>query len=59
MYYTGNGDGMALVVGVSSVECAAGEGRMCTGSGEGAAGSGLLVAWAVALEFNLWELVEG
>ena len=25
---------------------------MCTGLGEGAAGSGLLVAWAVALGFN-------
>ena len=40
---------MALAVGVSGVECAAGEGRMCTRSGEGATGSGLLVAWAVAL----------
>ena len=43
---------MALAVGVSGVECAAGVGRMCIGSGEGAAGSGLLVAWAVALGFN-------
>ena len=25
---------------------------MCAGSGEGAAGSGLLVAWAVVLGFN-------
>ena len=44
--------GMAFLVGVSSVECAAGKGRMCTSSGEGAVGSGLLVAWAMALEFN-------
>ena len=43
---------MTLAVGVSSVECAAGVGRICTRSGEGAAGSGLLVAWAVALGFN-------
>ena len=44
---------MALAVGVSGVEYAAGVGRMCNGLGEGAAGSGLLVAWAVALGFNL------
>ena len=25
---------------------------MCTGSGKGATGNGLLVAWAVALGFN-------
>ena len=43
---------MALVVGVSGIECVAGVGRMCTRSGEGDAGSGLLVAWAVALGFN-------
>ena len=48
----GSVDGMAFAVGVSGVECAASEGRMCTGSGEGAAGSGLLVAWAVTLGFN-------
>ena len=35
---------MALAVGVSGVECATSEGRMCTGSGQG---SGLLVAWAM------------
>ena len=29
-----------------------GVGRMCTRSGKGAVGSGLLVAWAVALEFS-------
>ena len=45
-------DGMAFAVGVSGVECAASEGRICTRSGEGVAGSGLLVAWAVALGFN-------
>ena len=32
---------MALEIGVSSVECAASEGKMCTGSGQG---SGLFVA---------------
>ena len=32
------------MVGASGVNCAAGEGRVCTGSGEG---SGLLVAWVV------------
>ena len=48
----GSVDWMAFVVGVSSVECVVGEGRICTGSGEGAAGSGLLMAWAVAQGFN-------
>ena len=43
---------MGLAVGVSGVECVAGVGRMCIGLGEGAAGSGLLVAWAVALGSN-------
>ena len=43
---------MALVVGVSGVECVAGVGRMCTRSGEAAASSGLLVTWAMALGFN-------
>ena len=43
---------MALAVGVSGVECAVGVGRMCTRSGEGAASSGLLVVWAMALGFN-------
>ena len=32
------------MVGASGVNCAAGEGRVCTRSGEG---SGLLVAWVV------------
>ena len=41
---TGGVDGMAFAVGVSGVECAAGEGRMCTRPGQG---SGLLVPWAV------------
>ena len=48
----GSVDGMAFAVGVSGVECATGEGRIYTGSVEGAVGSGLLVAWAVALGFN-------
>ena len=43
---------LALVVGVSSVECVVGVGRICTRSREGAVGSRLLVAWAVALGFN-------
>ena len=43
---------MALAVVVSGVESAAGVGRMCIGSREGAAGNGLLVAWVVALGFN-------
>ena len=40
---------LALAIGASGIECTAGIGRMCIGSGEGATGSGLLVAWAVAL----------
>ena len=47
----GSVNGVAFPVGVSSVECAASEGRIYTESGEGVAGSGLLVAWAVALGF--------
>ena len=43
---------MALAVGVSGVECVAGEGRICIGSGKGAIGRGILVAWALALGFN-------
>ena len=34
------------------MDCAAGEGRIYTRSGEGAADSGLPVAWAVVLGFN-------
>ena len=34
------------------MDCAAGEGRIYTRSGEGVVGSGLLVAWAVILGFN-------
>ena len=37
----GNVDGMAFAVSVSGVECAAGEGRIYTGEGQG---SGLLGA---------------
>ena len=40
----GSVDWMAFVVGVSGVECVVGEGRICTGSGEGVVDSGLLVA---------------
>ena len=43
-YCIGNADGMTLAVGVPCVSCAAGLNRMCTWSGKGAAGSGLLVA---------------
>ena len=56
MYCTGSGDVMALAVGVLGVECVVGEGRMCTRSREGVSGSGLLVAWAVALGFNFMEI---
>ena len=45
-------DRITFPVGVSSVEHAAGEGRIYCGSGEGVTGSGLLVAWAVVLGFN-------
>ena len=41
---TGSVNGVAFMVGASGVNSAAGEGRVCTGSGEG---SGLLVAWVV------------
>ena len=49
-YCTGSADGMALAVGVSSVECATSVGRMCIGSREGAAsselrGSGLRISF--------------
>ena len=50
----GSVDGMTFVVGASCVECAASLGRLFTWSGEGADGSGLLVAWAVALGFNVF-----
>ena len=43
---------LALVVGASGVGCGAGEGRIYTWSVEGTTGSGLLVAWAVAMGFN-------
>ena len=43
---------MALAVGVSGVECFVGVGMMCIGLGEGVAGNGLLMVWAVALGFN-------
>ena len=41
----GSANGVAFLLGASGVGYAAG--RIYTGSGEGASGSGLLVAWAV------------
>ena len=49
---TGNAIDVAFVVGVLGVGCVAGEGRIYTWSVEGATGSGLLVAWAVAVGFK-------
>ena len=43
---------LPLGAGVSDVGCDAGEGRIYTWSGEGATGSGHLVAWAVAVGFS-------
>ena len=43
-YRACNVNGMAFAVGVLGVECATVEGKICTRSGEGATGSGLLVA---------------
>ena len=40
---------LALTAGVLDVDCAVGEGRMYTGSGEDAAGSGLFLGWAMVL----------
>ena len=51
-YCTGSTDGMTLAVSVRYVSCVAGLGRMYTLPGKGVAGSGLLVAWAVALGSN-------
>ena len=51
-YCIGSANGMALAVGVLGVDCAASLGRMCTWSRKGAVGSGLLVAWVVALGSN-------
>ena len=48
----GSVDGKTLVAGVLGVECAVGEGKICTRLGECTVGSGLLVAWVVALGFN-------
>ena len=44
-------DGLALdlVAGVLGVDCAAGEGRIYTGLGEDATGSGLFLGWVMAL----------
>ena len=49
---TGSAIDVAFVVGVLGVDCVAGVGKMYTWSVEGATGSGLLVAWAVAVGFN-------
>ena len=50
---------LALAAGVLDVDCAAGEDRIYTRPGEDAAGSGLFLGWAMALDPNLWGLVEG
>ena len=39
----------ALAAGFLDVDCAAGEGRIYTRSGEDATGSGLFLGWAMAL----------
>ena len=56
----GSDDGVAFMVGVlgegaAGFEFAAGVGRLYTWSVKGATGSGLLVAWAVAVGFNYVE----
>ena len=50
---TGSAIDVDFMVGVLGVDCVAGVGKMYTWSVEGATGSGQLVAWAVALGFNL------
>ena len=45
-------NGVAFPVGASRVGSASGVGRIYTWSVEGATGSGLLVAWAVAVGFS-------
>ena len=45
-------DGLTFLVGASRVGCAACVGKIYTWSVEGVAGSGLFVAWAVAMGFN-------
>ena len=47
-----NGLASALAAGASGIDCVADVGKIYTGLVEGAAGSGLLVAWAVALGSN-------
>ena len=49
---TGNAIDVAFLVGAPRVGCVVGEGRIYTWSVEAAIGSGLLVAWAVAVGFN-------
>ena len=48
-----DGLALALAAGVLGVNCAACEGRIYTGSGEDAAGSGLFLGWAMALGSKL------
>ena len=52
---TGSAIDVAFVVGVLGVDCVAGVGKMYTWLVEGATGSGLLVAWVVAVGFNSVE----
>ena len=47
-----NGLALALAAGASGIDYVVGVGRIYTGSVEGVVGNGLLVASAVALEFN-------
>ena len=49
---TGSAIDVAFLVGALGFEFVAGVGSMYTGSVEGATGSGILVAWAVAVGFN-------
>ena len=56
-FFSIGSDGVAFIVGALGVDCAAGEGSMCTGrvytgSVEGATSSALLVAWAVEVGFS-------
>ena len=56
-FFSLGSDGVAFTVGALGVDCAAGEGSMCSDkvyirSVEGATGSGLLVGWAVAMGFS-------
>ena len=54
-FCTSSADGLASVVGASCVKCAAGLGRMCTWSGEGAADSGLFVDLGSGMRIQFCE----